>query len=258
VGIFDRVALADEETLMSADETRLVIAVSGQVKEQLIGWYGLSPGKIEVVPNGISPERFEHPAGAVRDEYRRRAECSPRDFVLLFIGNEFDRKGLETVIEATAILDDPALKVVIIGDDDPDPYRRRAAALGVGSRLRFLGRVAGPETWYSAADAFVFPTRFEPFGMVIVEAMAAGLPVITSASAGAVEEFTDGREGVYLRDPYSAEELASAVRRLRDDDEFRLALAAEGPRAARRFSWPEVASHTMDIYRGVLGRSHRT
>lgn len=252
IGLFDHVALVDEKALMTAGESRLVIAVSGQVRDQLVRWYGISPARIEVVPNGISRERFHLLSASSRDEHRRQGECSPNDFVLLFVANEFDRKGLETVIEAIAILRETPLKVIILGDDDPEPYRRRASVLGVGSSLRFLGRVPGPEPWYSAADAFVLPTWYEPFGMVIVEAMAAGLPVITSATAGAVENFTDGREGLYLRDHFSAEELAGAILRVRQDTSLRDRLSVEGRRAAERFSWPEIAARTLSLYHRVI------
>jgi glycosyltransferase involved in cell wall biosynthesis len=123
----------------------------------------------------------------------------------------------------------------------------------VGSKLRFLGRVPGPERWYSAADAFVLPTWYEPFGMVIVEAMAAGLPVITSAAAGAVEGFSDGREGVYLRDAFSGDELAGAIFRVRQDDTLRGSLIREGRSAAGKLGWPDVAARTLRVYRRVAG-----
>jgi UDP-glucose:(heptosyl)LPS alpha-1,3-glucosyltransferase len=179
---------------------------------------------------------------------RSSLEIEESDFVILFVGNEFDRKGLLTVVEALRILADRTIKVIVLGDDDPGPYRARAGGAAVVNQLRFLGGVRGPDRYFGAADTLVLPTWYEPFGMVIIEAMASGLPVITSAMAGAVEDLVDGTHGLFLKDPVSADELVAAITRLREDAALRGILARAGREAAYRFAWPKIAAETLKAY----------
>ena len=99
------------------------------------------------------------------------------------------------------------------------------------------------------ADALVFPTHYEPFGMVIIEAMAAGIPVIASRTAGAVEDLTDGVHGLYLDDPYSSGELSRRIRLLLEDATLRETLSRNGRMVAERYGWPVIAARYIDLYR---------
>jgi UDP-glucose:(heptosyl)LPS alpha-1,3-glucosyltransferase len=182
---------------------------------------------------------------------------SANDFVLFFAGNEFGRKGLQTVVESLGQWNDSSVKLVVAGDDDPEPYRRAGAKFGVENQLRFLGKISGPEKFFLAADVFVLPTYYEPFGMVIIEAMAAGIPVITSAAAGAVEDLLDGVHGLYLDNPLSADELVEALRRIRGDCALAGELAANGLKESLRFSWDTIAEQTLAVYHRLPGLSGR-
>jgi len=250
IGVFDRVSLHDERTLMGSGVH--VIAVSELVRRELIRFYDVPAGNIHVIPNGVEghpvPESAE-----VRDRARKEAGAGRGDFVLLFIGNEFDRKGLQTVIEATALLCNGRIRVLVVGDDESSPYEARAGTLGVRSQISFAGSTASPERFYAAADAFVLPTYYEPFGMVIIEALAAGVPVITSARAGAVEGLRHGSHGLFLDDPLSPDELAASIRSLMEDRDLSLRLSQAGRTAAVRFSWRQIARETLAVYAGVDG-----
>ncbi len=255
LGLFDAVSLRDERVLMTGPPPLRVIAVSRLVKKELIHYYGVSESIIKVIPDGISPIQ-DRSFAEDREAVRSRSGAGERDFLLLFIGNEFDRKGLQTIIEAMAILEDRRLRLLVAGDDDGMPYERRAGKLGIRGQVRFLGKVDGVEGLFKGADAFVLPTYYEPFGMVVIEAMGAGIPVITSADAGAVEDLEHGTHGLFVRDPLSAEELAVQVRRLMDDVELRRRLGAAGREASKRFLWERVAGETLDVYSDVIrGRS---
>lgn len=254
LGIFDRVALHDERLLMTATTTKLIIAVSRLVKEQIQNSYGVPENKIRVIPNGVgrallNPDDSKDHRAAIRSDMGFREA----DFVLLFIANEFDRKGLETIVDAMNILQDPSVHCVILGDDDPRPYLHKARVLGLDRRLRFLGSVAGPERYFGVADAFVLPTWYEPFGMVIIEAMAAKVPVIASGAAGALEGMAHGTDALFLNDPFSADELADAITRLHGDSDLCARMAANAFRSIRRFSWEQVAGQTLSAYRDLIG-----
>lgn len=251
LGVFDAVSLHDERVLMSEPSPPCVIAVSRLVRDELIRCYGISKSIIKVIPDGIHPLP-DRPSGEERKAMRSQAGADERDFLLLFIGNEFDRKGLQTIIEAMALLMDRRVRLLVAGDDDGIPYERQAGRLGVREQIHFMGKIDGVERLYGAADAFVLPTYYEPFGMVIIEAMAAGIPVITSAAAGAVEDLEHATHGLFVEDPLSAEELAVQVRRLMDDGELSRRLGAAGREASKRFLWERVARETLDVYSDVI------
>jgi glycosyltransferase involved in cell wall biosynthesis len=254
VGLFDAAALNDERRLMTSPETKLVIGVSNLVKDQLLRYYPLPSEKIRVIPNGIHVDGLSlSPDPEVRALDRRNAGFGPFDFGLLFIGNEFDRKGLQTIIEAMGRVRDEHLKLAVIGGDNPEMYRRRARELRLEHRIRFLGRMGGPEKYFHAADALIHPAWYEPFGMVIIEAMAAGLPVIASASAGALEGLTHETHALFLKDHGDADELAGALKRLREDVHLRQTLASRGKEVSGRFSWDTVSKLTLAAYVEVAG-----
>jgi UDP-glucose:(heptosyl)LPS alpha-1,3-glucosyltransferase len=243
---------------VTAGSTRLIIAVSQLVKEQLQDCYHVLPDKIRVIPNGVKmPGENEGARADRRRAARARFGWRENDFGLLFVANEFDRKGLETIIEALALLHDPEIRLAVVGGDDPAPYRLMAARRGVADRIEFAGTIRGAESLYAGADAFILPTWYEPFGMVIIEAMAEGVPVITSSRAGAVEGMTHERHGLFLQDVRSVDELASAIGRIRDDSPLRSLLASSGKDAARRFAWPVVAEETLAVYRTIVQGSAR-
>jgi glycosyltransferase involved in cell wall biosynthesis len=251
-GFFDAAALAEEKALMTAGTTRLIIAVAELVKEQLQQWYSVPPEKIKVIPNGVDfPDDDESARADRRRAARTRFRWEEDDFGILFVANEFDRKGLQTIIEALPILRDPRVRLAVVGSDDGGPFQRIAGQLGVAERIAFEGPIRGAESLYAGADAFVLPTWYEPFGMVIAEAMAEGVPVITSSRAGAVEGMMHERQGLFLQDVRSAEELASAIGRLRDDSRLRDLVGSGGKAAARRFAWPVVAEETLAAYKTV-------
>jgi glycosyltransferase involved in cell wall biosynthesis len=243
-GIYDRLSLADERRLFTGRRRKLIVAVSQLVRKQILEEYEIPETSICTVPNGVHLSRFARERGTLTD---RSGKNGP--FVLLFVGNEFDRKGVQTIIEALPSLQNISLEVHIAGDDDPAPFVRRARELDVCDRLRFLGRVPAPEQLFMTADALVFPTHYEPFGMVIIEAMAAGIPVITSRTAGAVEDLTDGVHGLYLDDPYSSGELSRRIRLLLEDATLRETLSRNGRMVAERYGWPVIAARYIDLYR---------
>jgi UDP-glucose:(heptosyl)LPS alpha-1,3-glucosyltransferase len=242
-GIYDRLSLEDERRLFTGPRLKRIVAVSRLVRRQILEEYDVPEDAIGILPNGVHIGRFK------REKKAQRPEKERKPFVLLFVGNEFDRKGLQTVIEALPLMPSVPVDLHIAGNDDPIPYKRRAAELGVQDRLKFLGPVPAPESLFLNADALVFPTHYEPFGMVIIEAMAAGIPVVTSRAAGAVEDLTDGIHGLYLEDPLSAEELAKRVRSLAENEALRESLVRNGRIAAERYDWPVVASRYIDLYR---------
>lgn len=212
---------------------------------------GADRDKLAVVPCGVDLERFrpDGPAEPRRDGRRR----------LLCVGRLVERKGVGNAISALARLPADVELVVAGGPDagalDADPEARRLRALaaehGVVDRLDLRGRVSRDElpALLRSADAVVCVPWYEPFGIVPLEAMACGVPVVASAVGGIIDSVVDGVTGVHVppRDP---ERVAAVLGELLDDAPRRRALGAAGVRRARQlYDWNRVAAATHDVYR---------
>ena len=137
---------------------------------------------------------------------------------------------------------------------EAERMRGAVACLGLGDRVRVEGFAADPRPYYAAADAFVLPTKFDPFSNATAEALACGLPVITTAANGVSELMTDGLEGMVLADPYNLRGLAEALARLQDADRKRMGEA--GRALAERLTWKRHVDGMLAVYDAVRrGRS---
>ncbi|MGH2529199.1 MAG: MSMEG_0565 family glycosyltransferase [Actinomycetota bacterium] len=237
-----------------------VLVVSEHWRRLLRADYGV---EATVVTNGVDAERFERPVGFDGSALRERVGADGR-FLFLTVGGIEPRKGSIELVEALgkvrASIDPPPVLAVVGGHSFQDyaEYRdrffERAAALGVevGRDVVLLGTVPDDELpgWYQAADAFVFPSVKEGWGLVALEALAAGLPVITSDIPVFREYLTDG-EGVLMVPAGDASALSDGMRRVAVDADLRASLAAEGPAVAGRYTWEACASRHAEIYREV-------
>jgi len=253
LGFYDRVSLADELALFTSPSTRRIIAVSRLVQSQIEEQYQVDPKKISIVPNGVDCDLFDR----LRNEVDRTAIRSSfglieDQFVLLFVGNEFGRKGLHVLLRGIKSLNDKRVFLLVVGDGDRKSYERLAGELGISEQVGFTGSIPNPERLYFAADAFVLPTLYEPFGLVVVEAMAAGIPVITSKGCGATEGMEHQKEVYHLDDPTSLEEMTEAMRSLATSASLRQAIASKGREKAKQFAWDRVAAKVLDVYGEVL------
>lgn len=148
---------------------------------------------------------------------------------------------------------DDSIHLLVAGRDNPAPYKRLAHEMNCLQAVTFAGKIVSPERLYALADAFVLPAMYEPFGMVVVEAMAAGLPVIATADCGALEGLKDGEHGIFLGKPGDMEELTGAIRRIVSDRQLRERFGRAGREAALKFDWSLVSRQILDVYNEVLG-----
>jgi UDP-glucose:(heptosyl)LPS alpha-1,3-glucosyltransferase len=232
-----------------------IIAVSGRTADELTRYLAVDPARIQVIYNGIDTTRFSPAASrtAARAEVQDLVQARMSDsVVLLFVGYSFRRKGLAQVIRAMAAVGEERLELWVAGGDDPIPYQRLARELGVEERVRFLGHRSDVAGLMRAADAFVMPASYEPFGLVLLEALACGTPVITSRAAGVAELMTDGREGYTVSDPFDTSELADRLRRLleRQGQWPELGMAARA--LALEWDWDSIWRRTEALYAELL------
>lgn len=235
----------------------VVIAVSKQIKRELVTYHGLDPNRVEVIYNGVDLSHFQPLADrdAARRALARQAPEIGRDLdrvVGIFVGHEFRRKGFGTILRALATLPHEERPVIwAVGGARADPYQKMAARLGVGESVRFLGRQGNIAAWLGAADVFVFPTFYEAASLAVLEALAAGLPIITTNTAMAGEILTDGREGRLIEDPRDAAELGDAIRGLATSRQMRMRMGAEARRTALLYSWDRMAAETHAVWAEV-------
>jgi UDP-glucose:(heptosyl)LPS alpha-1,3-glucosyltransferase len=225
-----------------------VIAVSERIRRDLAVCYGCGD-RMSVIYHGVDLEQFTPDRrSSDRDEVRRRIGLVASDVAFLFVGDL--RKGAPIAIEA--LHDTPGAKLILVSRTPTERYRQMAEALGVRDRAVFVPPTNRIEEYYAAADAFVFPSPYDAFGMVVTEAMASGLPAIVSTAAGAAELIEHERDGLLLDDPSSVERVADAMRRLTGDSELRQRLGTAARRRVESLTWDEIAAKTMEVYRRAL------
>src|SRR6185437_15626757 len=173
---------------------RMYVAVSSRVAAELQRIYAVPSSRIRVISNGIDLQRFKRSAES-RILIRRLFNIPPDAKLLLFVGHEFQRKGLAHVIGALDRLGDDTW-LLVVGSDNPAPYRKLAPR--VQDRVIFAGARSDLPQLYSAADAFVLPTAYETFSLVCMEAMACALPVFATAAGGIEEYLKDGVNGFQI------------------------------------------------------------
>lgn len=232
-------------------ETRF-IAVSEAVRQGMGGYYGIDPGRIRTVLNGVDVDEF----GKADEGMRRGGEGERKRLVIGTAGRLEGMKGFEFLVEAAGLLASRGVEfeVRIAGKGSKRAeLEAQAAELGVGERVRFVGHVSDMPEFYRGLDVFVLPSvSTEGLPLVVLESMAMGTPVVATRLAGAPEVIDDGETGL-LAPPGDAEALADALGRLAGDEELRKELGAAGAAHVReRFTVERVAREVVEVYCAVM------
>jgi glycosyltransferase involved in cell wall biosynthesis len=225
------------------EKADVVVAVSRLVRDEVAG-IGIPEERIRVVLNGVDLDEFRPGPGD-----RARHGLPSGVPLAIFVGEAHTRrKNLETVI--AALRHAPALHVAVVGSGAGSGYPRLAARLGVAERVHFLGFRKDVAEIMRCADAFVLPARYDPCPLVLLEALASGLPVVTAVTVGGAE-LVSRESGVVLSDPNDAWALAAALRSVIDGSAEAGALRQAARRAAESRSWEHMAEEYFALYRAV-------
>lgn len=224
----------------------LVVVNSLMVRRHFEEHYGIPPESVRVVRSAIDPMRF-----AADDRLKRRqAEreqwgAKADETVALFVAMNYRLKGLAPLLNAVALVPrDKPFRLAVVGNPKDGRYRRLALQLGIADRVAFLGHRGDPKDAYFAADFLVHPTFYDPCSLVALEALACGLPVVTSRYNGASELLTPPADGAVIDDPHDAAKLAAAMTAFTDHG-----YRAEASQAARQTGTRWTFEHH---YRGLL------
>jgi UDP-glucose:(heptosyl)LPS alpha-1,3-glucosyltransferase len=208
-----------ERGLLTGERPPVVLSLSEYVKGTVRRHYpNLDQDRLATLFNAVNLVRFDPAAHPEAREANRPTLGATADAVLaLMVAQDYERKGLQEAIEALAATDDRRLRLTVVGKPDPTYYRIVAQERGVEDRVTFAGARNDVYGAYAAADFFVLPTRHDPCSLVVLEALAMGLPVISTKQNGACEIMTDGVHGFVLKSADDAEGLTRAMRAMADD-----------------------------------------
>jgi UDP-glucose:(heptosyl)LPS alpha-1,3-glucosyltransferase len=253
---FDRVLLALECRVLC--ETPMIVTNAQRGRHEITSHYGVPPTRLQTVYNGVDTARFN---AGVRHRFREKQRAawgvSADDVVLLYVGAGFHRKGLDCAVEALGELGRRGIghvRLVAVGKGRTAPYRRLACQAAAADLVRFEGHRTDVERCYAGADLFVLPTLYDPFANACLEAMACGLPVLTTAANGAAELIQDGINGRVLGDAPSAETLADALQHLLPW-ERRIAMGEAARRTASEYPLSRTLMHMVQLYESVVNQS---
>ena len=236
------------ERRMYTNPNTSLILIARKTAEDLDRLYGRNDS-LPIVYIGLD-HRVYNPESRKQNylKARQQLDVDPEKFVLLLVGNDWRKKGLLTLLEVLDKLKDLPLFLLVAGKDDPYPYLRQMHDRGLEGMVRFMPSRADVEWYYAAADVYVGPSLEDTFAQPPAEAMACGLPVITSATNGTAEIITDGVDGIIVQDPNDADDLAKKVRLLYECPDLCRSLGENAVRTAQKYTWDRNGEEIRAIF----------
>ncbi len=246
-----RYVLAAERALFTSARLRAVICNSQMVRAEIVRHFATPAEKLVLIRNAVDAAHF-HPGlrREMRPAVRQQLGVPPEAKVLLHVGSGFERKGVAAFLDTVARV--PSAWAIVVGRDKrASAYARRAGRLGIADRVRFTGSVSDVRPYYAAADVFVLASLYDPQPNAALEAMACGLPIVTSPKCGVAELLAEGRSG-FVRDALDVAGMAEAIAPLDEDSARRMGEAARA--VAEPFTPEAMAREYLSLYERLLHR----
>jgi UDP-glucose:(heptosyl)LPS alpha-1,3-glucosyltransferase len=258
--LFDRATARVEDALIRNPRCRLFLPVSDLTRDIFLQEYPVKPERVRVIHPGIDPEWYEMlDRPSCREEIATQFGFASREKIILFVSMNFELKGLDVLIKAVSLLAKkpsvPASRLLVVGKGNIRKYGMLATSLGIGERVIFAGIIPNEclKTFYLASDLYAMPSHFDTFGMVVLEAMAASLPVLVSDRVGASDLIREGVNGCIVPVTAGPEEIAGKLSLMLPDDTLeRMGRVAR--ETALRHTWDEAAARVALIYEELLQR----
>jgi UDP-glucose:(heptosyl)LPS alpha-1,3-glucosyltransferase len=236
-----------------ASDHRIFVAVSRMVAEHFQRYHQIEESRIRQVYNGVDIARFDpSQQHRYRPIMRQRLEVGGDEILLLLVAHNLRLKGMGTLLHACAQLrrEKFPVKLVVVGGKRFSYFQRMAKQLGVDDIVTLIGAVQDTVPYYSAADVYVQPTYYDPCSLVVLEAMACQLPVVTTRCNGVSELMTDGRDGKLFDDPSDWQALAASLRPLMEA-RVRRQMGAAARQLAEQHPLERNFSQIVEIYREI-------
>jgi UDP-glucose:(heptosyl)LPS alpha-1,3-glucosyltransferase len=241
---------AAERALFTSPRLKAVICNSRMVRDEIRRYFGLPDDKLPVIYSGVDTSVYHPDLKKHRAEIRARYEIPESATLFLFVGSGFERKGLSALLQAMARLPENAFLLVVGRDKHAQRFQRYARALGLSRRVIFAGAREDVRPYYGAADALTLLTLYDPFPNVALEAMASGLPVVTSLQCGAAELIENGKNG-FAGDALDIEGQTAYLRALLDPEtRNRMSVAAE--QTVKPLTLAAMSDKLVQLYQGLI------
>lgn len=243
-----RAILRLEKSLLADGGAKHVIANSQMVKDEVVDSYGYPADKIDIVRNGVPVDQFQFDP-EVRAKARASLKVKPHEVAVLFAGSGWERKGLRFAVEAIETCRDRRVRLLVAGRGNRHRYK--------SERAQFFGEIINLPVFYAAADIFILPTIYDPYSNACLEALASGLPVITTRANGFAEVIDDGVHGSIVDLPNNIAALRSALELWSDDGRRRTARGTIIERASQ-FDISKNVARTLEILIQLAARAAST
>jgi len=251
-----RIALSYLEHKIFVDKgCKIVMTNSELVKKNIIEHYKVDPENIVVIYNGVDTSRFNtRVKEKFRSSLREKYGVKKEELVLIFVSNNFKLKRLDLVLEAMASLKNNKIRLFVIGADNHRTYQRWANNNSLGKQVLFFGLKSNIEKYYAGSDIFVLPTLYDAFANVCLEAMACGLPIITTNFNGAADLISDNKNG-YILKTQKADELAARIKAL-EPLSNRTRMGDNAAAKAAYFTMEKHVTKVLELYERVSSKGY--
>lgn len=251
---FHRLLLKIEKSIFTKGRYKKIIAISQMVKDNIMKHYNVPDEDIVVIYNGVRLEKFNPKNKALHyQKLREKFHVPAEALLLLYVGSGFERKGLKFLIQAMGCLKRDDWRLMVIGKGNWERYREFASKK-IQEKLIYLEPVKDIEAYYSAADAFVLPSLYEPFGNANLEALASGLPVITSRYSGAANIIQHKRDGLIVENPGDPAEIAKNIDYLFDPG-LREKMGKQARLLAEQYTLEKNTESIIKLYNDALNKA---
>jgi glycosyltransferase involved in cell wall biosynthesis len=251
--IYYRLIIALENLIYADPKTTLILYAKKTAKD-LERFYGRRD-RLPILYLGLDHDIFNPVRRmALRNSAREQLGIAWDRFSLLLVGNDLRKKGIAVLLDALAELRELPLDLLLVGREDPAPFRAMVEDRALDSRVYFLPPRKDIEFYYAAADAYTGPSLEDTFALPPAEAMACGLPVIVSAENGTFEIITHNSDGMILEDATDSRALAAMIRKLFEDKKFRSQLGQNAFETAGKYTWEANGRDLARIFEEVLNR----
>lgn len=256
MSLYDTATALMEKTLVCEGGCRKFVAVSNMTKDIFLQEYPVDPAKVAVIHPGVEPEDYRRSGReTVRTAIRAGYGISEDETVLIFASMNFEIKGLDTILEALGHIKarGGSVRLIVAGKGNEKKYGRLARDAGVAANVIFTGRLDKDTLirHYLAGDAYIMLSVFDTFGMVVLEAMAAGLPVIVSGNVGAKDVVREGENGFVIQDVTDTRYIAAKIQCM-TDPATRRTLSQAALDTVRQNTWSAAAKKYACLYEAIM------
>jgi UDP-glucose:(heptosyl)LPS alpha-1,3-glucosyltransferase len=257
--LFDYGTMWVARKFINSNKHAKFVAVSSLTKEKFLEEYAdVDPGEVSVIHPGVDTERFTQLDRRIcRSEVRQRFGIGEEDIVIIFVSMNYDIKGLDYLMAGLARFKEKYpgknFKLLVVGKSDSRKYISLAKKTGIQHNVIYTGAIPHDQipALYVASDVFSMLSRFDTFGLTVLEAMASSLPVIISGSVGAKDIVKEGVNGFVIGNPEEADRVADALALLSDED-VRMKMSVEAYKAASSHRWEDAVESYLNIYDEVM------